>query len=51
MPTSVRQLLFHRRHLLISGPWAHMFETLVKIVNVFRPSDSLPTSHIRGHIL
>jgi hypothetical protein len=48
MPTSVRQLLFCRWHLLISGPSAHLFGTLVKINNVFQPSDALLTSHIRG---
>jgi hypothetical protein len=51
MPASVRQLLFCRRHLPISGPWAHLFGMLVKIVNVFWPSDALLTSHIRGNLL
>jgi hypothetical protein len=48
MPASVRQFFFCRWHLLNSGPWAHWFGTLIKIDNVFRPSDALLTSHIRG---
>jgi hypothetical protein len=48
MPASVRHFLFCRRHLLVLDPWAQSFSTSVKIGNVFRPSDSLLTSHIRG---
>jgi hypothetical protein len=51
MPALVRQLLFFIWHLLNSGPWAHWFGTLIKIDNVFHPSDSLLTSHIRGNLL
>jgi hypothetical protein len=51
MPASVRQLLFCRQHLLVPDPWAQSFDTSVKIGNVFRPSDALITSHIRGNLL
>jgi hypothetical protein len=51
MPASVRHFLFCRRHLLVPDPWAQSFDTSVKIGNVFWPSDSLLTSHIRGHLL
>jgi hypothetical protein len=51
MPASVRHLLFCRRHLPVPDPWAQSFGTSVKIGNVFRPSDALLTSHIRGHLL
>jgi hypothetical protein len=51
MPASVAHLLFCRRHLPVHDPWAQSFGTSVKIGNVFRPSDTLLTSHIRGHLL
>jgi hypothetical protein len=51
MLASVRHLLFCRRNLLVPDPWAQLFGTSVKIGNVFRPSDALMTSRIRGHLL
>jgi hypothetical protein len=51
IPTSMRHLLFCRWRLSVPGPRAHLFGTSVKIGNVFRPSDALLTSDIRGHML
>jgi hypothetical protein len=51
IPALVRHFLFCRCHLSVPDPWAQSFGTSVKIGNVFRPSDALLTSHIRGHLL
>jgi len=42
---------FCRWHLLNSGPGLSRFVHWWRFCNVFRPSDAILTSHIRGHLL
>jgi hypothetical protein len=55
MPASVRHLIFFAdgtsRFLIPGLTHSASQYRLVKIGNVFRPSDALLTSHIRGHLL